>query len=296
MPAVRIFWDPEGREVDSLGDKNFLDLTDGDTPSIGLSVRMLSIDAPEVHYPGNTKPSHHDKLLTRLGGFLKTGKAPVDDGLAEYLYPKVSGGKVGTRQELQGDESSAEFRAQITQRLTRPRGQPRSVYIRSADEHFDRYGRLLAYLSPMYTSRELRMMARDDPARATFNLTMVASGWAAPFPIYPSIPRYQDLLLLYGAGKAAFESKAGMWADERTLTGYEFRMCYRLAMLTEKLVAGKQVTAEERKGWVERYCVDMTTAEVYPPHQYYKVKPYARIFVWPADIAEAVSTMNLVPA
>lgn len=296
MPAVRIFWDPEGREVDSLGDKTFLDLTDGDTPSIGLSVRMLSIDAPEVHYPGTTKPSAHDKLMTRLGQWLKAGKAPVDDGLAEYLYPKVSGGKVGTRQEQQGEAASAEFRTQTVQRLTRKSGKPRRVFIQAADEHFDQYGRLLAYLAPQYTPAEIRMMPREDPARATFNLSMVAAGWAAPFPLYPSVPRYPDLVLLHGAARAAYESQAGMWADERTLTGYEFRMCYRLALLTEKLVEGKAVTAQERKTWVERYCVNMTTAEVHSPQHYYKVPVYNRIFVWPADIADAVATMNLVPA
>jgi hypothetical protein len=39
----------------------------------------------------------------------------------------------------------------------------------------------------------------------------------------------------------------------------------------------------------------MTTREVFYPQDYYKVKPYNRIFVWPDDVAEAVAKMNLLP-
>jgi hypothetical protein len=40
----------------------------------------------------------------------------------------------------------------------------------------------------------------------------------------------------------------------------------------------------------------MTTREVFFPQDYFKVKPYNRIFVWPDDISEAVGKMNLLPA
>ena len=57
MAPVKIFWDPTGTSVDTLGTDKFLRVTDGDTPYISMSIRMLSIDTPEIHYPGNTKPS-----------------------------------------------------------------------------------------------------------------------------------------------------------------------------------------------------------------------------------------------
>ena len=133
-------------------------------------------------------------------------------------------------------------------------------------------------------------------SRATFNLLMVEAGWAASFPIYPSIPRYADLVFLRDAAQQAFDQPRGIWADPLTLTGYEFRMCVRLYDVTRRLVAGAALSSRDRTGWVERYCVDMTTREVFSPQDYYKVQPYNRIFVWPQDIAEAVSTMNLVPA
>ena len=64
--------------------------------------------------------------------------------------------------------------------------------------------------------------------RATFNLLMVDSGWAAPFPIYPSLPRYRDLVLLQNCARTACETGRGAWAAPLMLTGYEFRMCVRM--------------------------------------------------------------------
>ena len=81
-----------------------------------------------------------------------------------------------------------------------------------------------------------------------------------------------------------------------TLTGYEFRMCVKLYGITEKLVEGKTLSSRERSAWITRYCVDMTTREIFQPQDYYRVAPYNRIFIWPADVAEAVGTMNLLPA
>ena len=44
MSQVKIFWDPRGFELDELGTKKYLDATDGDTPYVSISIRMLSID------------------------------------------------------------------------------------------------------------------------------------------------------------------------------------------------------------------------------------------------------------
>jgi len=47
----------------------------------------------------------------------------------------------------------------------------RRLFIRAADQHFDQYGRLLAYIAPNYTPTELNSMSHKD--RATFNLMMI---------------------------------------------------------------------------------------------------------------------------
>jgi len=152
---------------------------------------------------------------------------------------------------------------------------------------------MLAYMAPSYTGKELATMTRHE--RATFNLLLVESGWAASFPIYPSLPRYRDLVLFHDAAKAACEEPRGAWTEPLTLTGYEFRMCVKLYDVAKKLAAGKTITSKERYGWISRYCADMTTREIFEPRDYYRVPAYNRIFIWPKDVTQAVGRLNLVP-
>lgn len=294
MAKVKLFWDPKGLELDSLGKKKLLRITDGDTPFISMSIRMLSIDTPEVHFPGNQNPSKHDAKFQELAEWLQAGKAPADPGLASFLYPKLVAGTAGTLQKEQGEKATEEFQRLLDLKLTRPNGKKRRLFLRAADEHFDGYGRLLAYIAPSYSKGELGTMSDKD--RATFNLLMIESGWAASFPIYPSLPKYRDLLLLQSVAEDAYKNGKGAWSDSGTLTGYEFRMCYRLWEVTGKLEKGKRLAPREKYGWVHRYCIDMTTLEIYEPQQYYRVEPFNRIFIWPKDVNEAVGRLNLVPA
>ena len=293
MSQVKIFWDPRGFELDALGKKKYLRSTDGDTPYISISIRMLSIDTPEVHYPGNQKPSRYNGKLAQLAEWIRHGKAPINDGLAKYIHPKLATGKAGSLQEEQGTKATEKFKQLLKEKLTLPNGEKRKVFLWAADKHFDKYGRLLAYIAPYYNSKERARMSRKE--RATFNLLMVESGWAAPFLIYPSLPRYEDLVLFWDAAKKAYENKKGAWADPMMLTGYEFRMCVRLYEVTRKLSKGKRLSSRERYGWIARFCVDMTTREIFEPQDYYKVLPYNRIFIWPEDVTEAVGKMNLAP-
>jgi endonuclease YncB( thermonuclease family) len=293
MPDLKIFWDPQGVELNSIGDNRFLEISDGDTPSISMSIRMLSLDTPEIHYPGTTKPSRHNAKLQQLAEWMQQGRAPVTDGLAAHLQPRLASGAAGTLQEEQGRAASQEFQRLLDEKLKRPSGRRRNVFLRTADQPFDQYGRLLAYMSPYYTSEEVATLTRKE--RATFNLMMVETGWAASLIIYPSLPSYADLALLRDAAQDAFDNGRGAWADPLTLTGYEFRMCYRLAEITEDLVNGRKLSASERMKWVERYCADLTTQQIFYPQDYYKVKPYNRLFIWPPDVNAAVSRLNLLP-
>lgn len=294
MAPVQVFWDPKGFELDSLGTKKYIRATDGDTPYVSISIRMLSIDTPEVHYPGNQHPSKHDAKLKQLADWIKAGEAPINKGLGNYLYPRLATGKAGTLQEKQGDKATKKFKELIEKKLKRPGGTRRRVFLKAADEHFDQYGRLLAYMAPYYRADELASLSFKD--RATFNLLMVVSGWAASFAIYPSIPKHMDLIMLQEAGKDAFDNNKGAWADPKMLTGYEFRMCMKLYGITKDLVSGKKLSSKEKYGWIYRYCADITTREIFYPQLYYKVKPYNRIFIWAEDVTEAVGKMNLIPA
>lgn len=293
MSTVKLYWDPEGQQLNSLGGNTFLRLTDGDTPYVSTAIRMLSIDTPEVHYPGNTSPDKHDARFQQLAEWIKSGKAPVNEGLAKHLMPKLATGKAGSLQKQQGVAATQELQQLIEKKLARPNGSKRELFLSVSNQPFDQYGRLLAYAAPNYSVDEREKMTPQD--RATFNLLMIDSGWAASFLIHPSLPKYSDLVLFQAAAKDAQEKKRGIWADAATLTGYEFRMCYKLWDVTDKLVKGAKVSSRERSDWVDRYCVDMTTREIFDPAEYYRVAPYNRVFVWPTDVNDAVSKLNLTP-
>lgn len=294
MAKVKFFWDPAGFEVDALGTNKFERITDGDTPYVSMSIRMLSIDTPEVHYPGNQNPAAHDARLAELAAWLQAGQAPVSDALAAFLHPKLASGSAGTLQKQQGDAATAEFQRLLDLKLTRANGNKREVFLRTGDERFDQYGRLLAYMAPSYSASEREQLAYRE--RATFNLFMIESGWAASFPIYPSLPKYRDLVLLQEVAQDAVTQRRGAWAEPLMLTGYEFRMCHKLWSVASRLVKGEKVASAARYGWIERYCADMTTQAIYEPQDYFRVPPYNRVFIWPRDVTDAVGKLNLTPA
>jgi endonuclease YncB( thermonuclease family) len=247
-----------------------------------------------VHYPGNTSPSRHDDKFQQLAEWITQGKAPINDDLGAFLQPRLASGRAGTLQKEQGDQATAAFNALLDEKLTRPNSsRKRDLFLRAGDEKFDQYGRLLAYIAPNYTTEEREAMSLEE--RATFNLLLIVRGWAATFPIYPSLPKYEDLILLQQGAKKAFDDKIGVWSDTLTLTGYEFRMCYKLWDITRQLEQGKKLSSSVRNGWISRYCVDMTSRAIFLPQDYFRVPVFNRIFVWPKDVNSAVSHMNLEP-
>jgi len=86
------------------------------------------------------------------------------------------------------------------------------------------------------------------------------------------------------------------WADDRMLTGYEFRSCERLAALKKKLNGRSTLKRGEWFGWIHRYCADMSTATLYAPLDYCLVPPENRLFIWEKDVRRAVAELNLTPS
>ncbi len=291
MAALKIFWQPAGSDLDHIGTKKLLDFTDGDTPNIRVPVRMLSIDTPETY----KNPRVQDEKFSKLVDWLHQGIAPINQELSDYLSPRLATGDAGMRQEDQGNAAKAFIENLANRRLNdRPGANPRSLFVRVGDRPFDNYGRLLAYIAPSYSREERESMTRRE--RSTFNLDMVAAGWAASFVLYPNIPNELDLPILRSAASEAVQGGKGAWADPNILTGYEFRMVDRLFEVTEDIADGREVTSRRRSGWVIRYCADMTTGALYPPQDYFKVAPENRLFIWPEDARQAVADLNLVPA
>jgi hypothetical protein len=134
----------------------------------------------------------------------------------------------------------------------------------------------------------------DRRARSTFNLDLIREGWAAPFVIYPSIPGELDLPLLLEAALDAAAAGLGIWANPETLLAYEYRMAEKLFHIAEAIVAGKP--RREPYAWRTRYCVDMRDRVIHGPEDYLDIPPAYRLWVWPADLNEAVARLNLAPA
>ncbi|HMN92742.1 MAG TPA: thermonuclease family protein [Hydrogenophaga sp.] len=294
--SVKVFWRPESFNLDQIGAKRLVDISDGDTPNIRMNVRMLSIDTPETSTMQLKKAemAHH---FIALADWIDSGKSPVAQVLAGHLLPRIKRADGQDPFEVhmaQGKQATQAFEALTQARLKRLSGTNRPMFVRIADQPFDGYGRLLAYVAPEYTAAERQGMSRRD--RATFNLDMVALGWAATFVIYPSIPNEIDLPMLQGEAQKAVQQGLGTWADPWCLTGYEYRMCTKLIKLMLKVKAGAKLGLGERTGWVDRYCVDISTARLYGPQDYVKVEPWNRLFIWPKDVRKAVADLNLEPA
>ena len=134
--------------------------------------------------------------------------------------------------------------------------------------------------------------------RATFNLDLVQEGWAAGFVIYPSIPGELDLPLLVETASEARTgaSPGGIWTDAQTLIAYEYRAMEKLFNITKRMVSGAALSAADAHAWRERYCIDMRTRVLHGPEERFRVLPEYRLWIWPQDVSEAVSRLNLVPA
>ena len=295
--ALSVFWTPDGITLDSIRRKKFIDITDGDSIKIEMPVRMLSVDTPEKDVTKKKQGlSKNDmrNLMAPLADWIEGGESPVQDVLAQHLLPRLRRCKVAETHWAQGRCASTAHEAIVDEKLTKPNGKKRSMYVRVADQRFDQYGRLLAYLAPSYTADERKKMSRRE--RATFNFLFLESGWSASFIIYPSIPGEKDLLMVQEEGKSAIKDGRGQWADSLSLAGYEYRMVEGLTVLFKKVRDGNALDRDDWTGWISRYCADMETGLLYPPQAYPLVKPWNRIFIWRKQVGEAVGRLNLRPA
>lgn len=287
---LAIFWTPAGITLDAPGTEQLVDVTDGDTPNIRMPIRMLSIDTPET-YPDGPRL---DAVFAAPVPWIERGTAPIDPVLAEALLPELRTPEPPSRHEAAGERAEEVFGRLLEERLVRPDGSRHTLFLRTADEPFDKNGRFRAYIAPTYSRAELGKLSRRE--RATFNLLLVEAGWAAPFVLYPSIPGELDLPLLHAAARTAIAEGRGIWADPLLLLPYEFRALERLARLKEKLDKGEKPSSAELWSWTSRYCADTTTRLLYRPQRYVEVAPEDRLFIWPEEVRDAAARLGLAPA
>lgn len=261
--------------------------SDGDTLLIEQPIRMVSCDTPEkAPYAGGPLISQPklDRCRQRLqDGYYGALPAP----LRNYLIAKLTADAAQRHIDAALD-ASAHFEGLIGSRLTRPNGGTRRVGVLPSGEIIDTYGRMLAYIAPWFAGPPNDPLPPiGDPRRDTFNLNMIADGWAAFFPIYPSLPRVNDMRLAVQAAERAWDERRGAWHfyGENLLLGYEYRMCIKLAMADN--------AAEGISKAFERICVDLRTLQIVGQYGFPAVPPSVRLWVWEGELAQATAELGL---
>ena len=274
MPIFSFPYKPEHL---AIGDKPvWISATDGDTPTLQFPIRMLGIDAPELHYQGASAstPAKYDAPFSTF--LTATGK-DLDTDLKQHLAKKLANNAC-TRHIAAGQASFEHFQLMAQKRLARKdkKGKslsPRRIFAMVAEEVFDRYGRMLAYVNGAYEKKERETI--PESKRPTFNLQMLQEGQAVSLLIYPNIPKPSDLELVQAAVRKARTTNKGFWkGPDNLLLPYEFRWII-------------DTTTGTRNG-PDRYCADISTGKLYQPQHYYKVLPENRLFFYAKDLVEAL--------
>lgn len=267
--------------------------SDGDTLVIEQPIRLVSCDTPEkAGYAGiaATAQTKLDRCALRLSNGFFDAHLPKE--LRLYLLAKITS-DAAERHINAGIQAGEEFNRILESRLTLPGGGKRKVAIIPTGEVIDDYGRLLAYTAPYFNKNELP--PRTSPERRTFNLDMVANGWAAFFPVYPSLPQNDDLNAIIAAAELAWVERKGAWDHfgENLLLGYEFRACIKLAAEPKVTDEITRFAEDCAKNAFQRICIDLRTLQVLEKYGFYSVPPCYRLWVWEADIKQASIDLGL---
>lgn len=294
--------------------RKFLRQGDGDGVFIEQPVRLVSIDTPEsLEYFGG--PDNNQPKLDRTRERIESSffnDLPVD--LRTYLLEKLTDG-AAERHQNAGDDAKKHFAELLERRLTQDDGTKRDLAVMPSGELIAQDGRMLAYVAPWFKgTKSDPLPPRNDPRRHTFNLEMIRSGWAAFFPIYPSLPGRTDMDLAVAAAEDAWNGKLGAWEryGNDLLLGYEYRASIKLA---GPVVVARKDNEDNRNfysteefeaagdldGWeierrsaadliseaFARHCVDISSGRDVGKHGFHAVPPCYRLWYWEDDAAEA---------
>lgn len=288
MPTPTVNFDFK-RTTRSPSGRRLLRTSDGDTPVIEQPIRMVSCDTPEkAGYAGG--PAKSQPKLNKCKERLESNYYPeIPDELKSYLISKITL-DAAERHIESANDASKEFDSLLSRRLTKEDGKIRKTAVIPTGQLIDVYGRLLAYIAPWYESGpDDPLPPRDDPRRKTFNLNMIELGWAAFFPIYPSLPRNDDFNIAIKVAEKAWDEKLGAWSSygEDLLLAYEYRMCIKL---------GTAESSEKgMKNAFQRICIDLRNLKIMGKFGFYDVPPCYRLWVWEEDLDLAKLDLGLMP-
>lgn len=286
-PSVTFNFRPPSRKA---APRTLISVSDGDTPQIQQPVRAVSCDTPEKAAYAGAPPKAQSKLDLCRDRLEKGFFDALPEGLRSYLVEKLKG-DAAERHIGAALRASEEFTRLLEKRLTKPNGAKRKLAVVPTGEVIDVYGRMLAYFAPWYADTPTDPLPpKDSSERETFNLNMIANGWAAFFPIYPSLPGDDDLSKAIAAAEDAWDRKMGQWDEfgSDLLLGYEYRMCVKLS-------ADDGSTAEELvKDTFQRICVDLRNKKISGLFEFVNVPPPYRLWVWERDLSEAKEVLGLM--
>jgi endonuclease YncB( thermonuclease family) len=276
---------PFERRTRSSQPRKLIRDSDGDTIVIEQPIRMVSCDTPEKAGFAGPPPTAQQKLnecAHRLRSGFFDDHLPTE--LREYLLARLTG-DAAERHINAGVKAGEEFNKILERRLTRQDGAKRKVAVIPTGEIIDNYGRLLAYTAPYFSKNELP--PKGSPERQTFNVDMIANGWAAFFPIYPSLPQNDDMNMAIASAELAWEERRGAWKNfgENLLLGYEFRACIKLAAGLDGALSATEA--------FQRICVDLRTLREVGKHGFFSVPPCYRLWIWEEDIQQARIDLGL---
>lgn len=236
-----------------LNPSSLISISDGDTPEVKMGVRMVGIDTPELHFPGNSSPEKSDPLLAKLPSTAQFKKLPKE--LREYLEPRLEkGGEIQKKWALKAKEALERI---VSEGLKREKGGRRKVFLACGKEVIDCYGRILAFAGPFMTKEEREEFGQPD----TFNLRMLKEGFAVSNIHFPNIPKEEDIKLAVDAVRNAKKKGLGFWKEkQKILLGYEFRALVRLAKGEKgfrykvgdlrEILAGKKVEYQKAEEYI----------------------------------------------
>lgn len=319
MPPI-INFQLANRQTRSANPKRLIRTSDGDTPVIEQPVRMVSIDTPEKSgYAGGPSISQPklDRCRERLqGDFFNV----LPKSTRGYLSAKITP-DAAQRHITAANNATIAFEEALEARLRIDEDSVRRMAVIPTGEIVDRYGRMLAYIAPWFEGGPSDPLPpRGDPARRTFNLQMIESGWAAFFPIYPSLPNNVDFNMAIAAAERAWNGKLGQWQHgEDLLLAYEFRACIKLSepIATARIegedtrrfytqaeldaamptLIGFEITRQSAADMIsnafQRHCVDLRTLKVIGLFDFGEVPPPYRLWIWDDQLEEAKTDLGL---
>ena len=256
----------------------------GTRPTSAMPIRMLSVDTPEVTARSPEGAGQGRREIRRAGGLDPGGQgaghgAPMRT--ISCLAWTVPRGRASSPRASRHRHSCS---SAVEERLTRPGGERRSLFIRMADQPFDDNGRLLAYVAPSLQPGGAAPRCRAASAPPSTSTWSRLAG-RHPSSSIPSIPGELDYPLFVATAAGAIAAAQRACGPIRcTLLAYEYRAVEKLHGITARLVGGADLSPAERFGWRSRYCADVRTRRLHGPEDYVAIPPPYRLWLWPDDV------------